>query len=91
MNILIKDAKVILPEGIVKEANIAIKDNMIVAVGEVPEGFVADKTINGKDKLATAGFVNAHTHVSMTLLRSYADDMQLMDWWKIKFGRLKLR
>lgn len=91
MNILIKDAMVILPEGIVKEANIAIKDNMIVAVGEVPEGFVADKTINGKDKLATAGFVNAHTHVSMTLLRSYADDMQLMDWLENKIWPIEAK
>ena len=30
--------------------------------------------------LAIPGFVNAHTHASMTLLRSYADDMELMTW-----------
>ncbi len=26
------------------------------------------------------GFINAHTHAAMTLLRGYADDMPLMDW-----------
>lgn len=91
MNILIKDANVILPEGIVKQADIAIKDDMIVSIGEVSEGFVADKTIDGKDKLATAGFVNAHTHVSMTLLRSYADDMQLMDWLENKIWPIEAK
>ncbi len=30
--------------------------------------------------LATPGLVNAHTHASMTLLRSYSDDKSLMDW-----------
>jgi len=30
--------------------------------------------------LAIPGLVNAHTHAAMTLFRSYADDMALMDW-----------
>ncbi len=38
------------------------------------------RTIDAKDMLAIPGFVNAHTHASMTLLRSYADDMELMTW-----------
>ena len=40
--------------------------------------------VDGKGKLATAGMVNTHGHVSMTLLRSYADDMELMDWLQNK-------
>ncbi|MDO4178310.1 MAG: amidohydrolase [Phascolarctobacterium sp.] len=60
--------------------NICIEDEKILTVGEVPQDFVPDKTIDGNGKLATAGMVNTHGHVSMTLLRSYADDMALMDW-----------
>jgi 5-methylthioadenosine/S-adenosylhomocysteine deaminase len=30
--------------------------------------------------LVTPGFVNAHTHVAMSLLRGYADDLPLQDW-----------
>lgn len=52
----------------------------ISAVGEVPEDFHPAKVIDGTDLFAVPGFVNAHTHASMTLLRSYADDMKLMDW-----------
>ncbi|MCD7975208.1 MAG: amidohydrolase [Phascolarctobacterium sp.] len=60
---------------------IAIDDSKITYVGKKsPAGFVADEIINGRGKLATVGMVNTHGHVSMTLLRSYADDMALMDW-----------
>ena len=65
--------------------NIAVEDNKIVYVGkDVPAGFAADEIVDGKGKLATAGMVNTHGHVSMTLLRSYADDMALMDWLQNK-------
>lgn len=65
--------------------NIAIEDNKIVYVGsEVPADFAAGEIVDGKGKLATAGMVNTHGHVSMTLLRSYADDMALMDWLQNK-------
>ena len=34
--------------------------------------------------LALPGFVNTHNHSAMTVFRSYADDMQLMDWLQKK-------
>ncbi len=43
-----------------------------------PRGF--DKVIDGKDKLVMPGFVNAHTHLSMVLLRGFADDLPLKTW-----------
>lgn len=64
------------------EANvIAVEDGKISYIGkDLPDSFAADEVIDGKGMLATAGMVNTHGHVSMTLLRSYADDMALMDW-----------
>ena len=38
------------------------------------------KTIDGTGMLAMPGLVNLHNHVSMSLMRSYADDMPLMPW-----------
>ncbi|MCQ2372808.1 MAG: amidohydrolase [Phascolarctobacterium sp.] len=58
--------------------SIAIDGNKIVGI-DVAD-FVADEVIDGKGKLATPGMVNTHGHVSMTILRSYADDLALMDW-----------
>lgn len=38
------------------------------------------REIDGRGKLAMPGLINTHNHISMTLLRSYADDLPLMRW-----------
>ena len=80
MNTLIKNVTALLPDGTTPVTNIAVTDDRIVSVGNIPENFQADQVIDGTQHFAIPGFVNAHTHASMTLLRSYADDMKLMDW-----------
>ena len=80
MKTLIKNVHALLPDGTTPLTNIMIEGDRIKAMGEVPDGFLPDKTIDGKDHFAIPGLVNAHTHASMNLLRSYADDMELMDW-----------
>ena len=44
-----------------------------------PEGASA-RVINGAGKVLMPGFINAHTHIPMTLLRGFADDLNLQDW-----------
>ena len=39
-----------------------------------------DETLDAENSLVTPGFVNAHCHVAMTLLRGYADDKPLEAW-----------
>lgn len=39
-----------------------------------------DREINAEGNLIMPGFKNAHTHSAMTFLRSYADDLPLLDW-----------
>lgn len=36
--------------------------------------------LEGRGMALVPGFVNAHTHASMTLMRGYADDLSLHDW-----------
>ena len=43
-----------------------------------------DLLLGSDDVVALPGFVNAHTHVAMTLMRGYADDMELMPWLEQK-------
>lgn len=38
------------------------------------------KIIDGRDRLLMPGLVNTHTHVAMTLMRNFADDVPLMPW-----------
>jgi len=40
----------------------------------------ADRVIDAKGGIIMPGFVNTHTHVPMTMMRGYADDLSLMDW-----------
>lgn len=91
MKTLIKNVTAILADGKAKAVNIAVEGDKIKAIGEVPADFSVDMTIDGKGKLAIPGFVNAHTHVSMTLLRSYADDMRLMDWLENKIWPIEAK
>ncbi len=41
---------------------------------------VWDREIDGQGNLVMPGFKNAHTHSAMTFLRSFADDLPLLDW-----------
>ena len=40
----------------------------------------ADHVMDGTGKAAVPPFYNTHTHAAMTLLRGYADDMELFTW-----------
>ena len=83
MGILLKSILAILPEDekdVVKETNIYIEGSRIASIGTKPEGFVADKIINGKDRLAIPGLINCHTHSYMSFMRNVADDLSFMDW-----------
>lgn len=43
-------------------------------------GITWDRMVDCKGNLLMPGFKNAHTHSAMTFLRSYADDLPLLDW-----------
>lgn len=46
--------------------------------------FDADCVIDARGGIVAPGFVNTHSHIPMTLLRGYADDMTLQRWLKEK-------
>ena len=82
MSILIKKA-VILTQDKKKrqlQGDVYIEDQNIVQISEKPIGVEADYKIDGSKKLVLPGLVNTHTHIPMTLLRGYGDDMVLQDW-----------
>ena len=83
MGILLKNILAAVPEGdtdVIKETNIYIEGSRIEAIGTQPEGFQADKVIDGKDRLAIPGLINCHTHSYMSFMRNVADDLSFMDW-----------
>ncbi|WP_457622614.1 amidohydrolase [Persephonella sp.] len=63
-----------------KDADIAIKDKKIVAIGKDIKNRYYGKTIVCKGKIALPGLINTHTHAAMTLLRGYGSDNPLKVW-----------
>ncbi|MDD2221403.1 MAG: amidohydrolase [Clostridia bacterium] len=59
--------------------SIRIENELISAIGQI-EPQASDEIIDGKHLLAMPGLVNSHNHAAMTLLRSYADNLPLMEW-----------
>ncbi len=95
MKTLIKNCTVIPMQGkeiIWEQGEIVIEGDIISACG--PRGTVEknqhfDEVIDGAGMVAIPGFVNTHTHCAMTLLRSYADDLPLMQWLSEKIWPLE--
>jgi len=65
---------------LVRNATVITEKDKITYVGVNPPQTGDHQRINGTGKALVPGLVNAHTHVPMTLLRSYADDMALHTW-----------
>jgi len=81
MKILIKDVDILtMVNERVVFGDIGIIDDKIEFVGKKPANFIPDKTIKSKNFLAMPGLINAHTHISMSLLRGYADDLPFWEW-----------
>ncbi|MBS3736691.1 MAG: amidohydrolase [Candidatus Bipolaricaulota bacterium] len=57
-------------------------DRIEKVIPESPGGdsISADRTIEGNGMLLLPGFVNAHSHLGMTIFRGYADDIELDRW-----------
>lgn len=84
MKKLIKNVAVYRNNQVTEQQNIEITDDRISGFPAAFDESAYDEVIDGHDMLALPGFVNTHNHVAMTVFRSYADDMQLMDWLEKK-------
>lgn len=82
MSILLKNISYldIKKECIVENKDILIEDNKIVKIGEDLEDLTVDNVIYGNNKLAVPAYVNSHSHLGMTMMRNYADDLDLNTW-----------
>ena len=75
---------------VMRDASILIEDGAITQIGKNARG-LADSEIDGKGKIALPGLINAHTHLSMAILRGFADDMLLQDWLQKKIWPLEAK
>jgi len=74
MSILIRNVEL---DG--KSTDVLIEGNRFKQIG-ASLAVDVDEVLEGAGMAIVPSFVNAHTHASMTLMRSYADDLGLQDW-----------
>ena len=83
MSILFEHITVLPMDGkrtVLKNAFVTVEGTKISYVGtKAPEGDFA-RRIDGKGRVLLPGFVNAHTHLPMTLMRGYAGGKDLQTW-----------
>ena len=83
MKMLIKNAEIITMNDerpVISGGFVEICGNKITYVGKEPIKGIYDKIIDAKGGIVMPGLINAHTHIPMTLLRGYADDLTLSEW-----------
>lgn len=82
MSILIENGTIITQNctrDIIK-GSLYIEDNHIADISSKHIPVEADIVIDAKNNLVIPGLINTHTHLPMTLLRGYGDDMILSEW-----------
>lgn len=83
MKTLIKNAQIITcDEGkVFNNGYMAYEDGKILFVSdELPKDFIADEVKDIKGKTIMPGLINAHSHVAMTVLRSFSEGYRLQEW-----------
>ncbi len=94
MGLLLKDCEWIVTQDperrILRNASVRISDGKIEEVGKV-RAVPKDEVIDCKRKVLIPGLINTHTHLSMTLFRGYADDLELREWLEKKIWPLEKR
>ena len=63
-----------------KLTDVLIEGNRIARIASGISAPAGAEVLDGTDKALIPGFINTHTHASMTLFRGYGDDLPLMTW-----------
>ncbi|WP_448377913.1 amidohydrolase [Fervidobacterium sp.] len=68
-----------------RKCDIRIENGIIKEISENLVSLDNEDIIDLTGKIVTPGFVNTHTHVAMSLLRGYAEDLPFKEWL---FGKI---
>lgn len=83
MNLLIRNAEILTCDGngtAWKRGCMAVQGEKITYVGPDEPAGAFDRVIDGTDRILMPGLINCHTHVAMTGMRGFADDLALQSW-----------
>ncbi|GEA19506.1 5'-deoxyadenosine deaminase [Moorella sp. E306M] len=89
MSILIKNGTLVTmnPRREVFQGDIYIEDDHIAAIGNTPA--TADRIIDATGQLVIPGLIQPHIHLCQSLFRGRADDLELLDWLRLRIWPLE--
>ncbi len=78
---------------VIHNGAMTIEDDRITYIGECHESLKegADEMIDGRHRCYLPGLVNTHGHAAMSLLRGYADDLNLQVWLEQKMWPMEAK
>lgn len=81
---LIKNGTIVTmnPERQILKGDVYIKDNCIEEISSNMGDVQADKVIDAEGMAVIPGLIQTHIHLTQSLLRGQADDLELLDWLK---------
>ncbi|KAF0247899.1 MAG: N-ethylammeline chlorohydrolase, partial [bacterium] len=89
--LLIKNGKVIVgSDAQVESVDLLVKNRVIVEIRPNIDAIELKKQnknltiIDASDKLVSPGFIQTHLHLCQTLFRGSADDLELLDWLRLR-------
>ncbi len=90
-DLMIKGGRILKGNGaIIENGVIVVENGLITFVGKETKE-KAEKILDVKGCIVAPGLINAHTHLSMTLLQGYAEDLAYDEWTrKIQQAEAKL-
>jgi len=72
----------------IRQADILVRGNRIEAI-ESSFSITADETIDAQGMVVIPGLIQTHIHLTQSLFKGQADDLELMDWLKKKIWPLE--
>ncbi|AFM41039.1 cytosine deaminase-like metal-dependent hydrolase [Desulfosporosinus acidiphilus SJ4] len=90
MRVLFKNATIVTmnAQRDVIKGDLLVDGSRIAAVGEVKESS-ADQVFDLNGDLLIPGLIQTHIHLCQTLFRGQADDLELLDWLKLRIWPLE--
>src|SRR6266849_1704612 len=93
MGLFLKDCDWVITQNpdreILRNSSVSIDDGGTIRDMGITQGSGKDEVIDCRGKALIPGLINTHTHLSMTLFRGYADDLELQQWLEKKIWPLE--
>ncbi len=92
VKLLIQNAEIVTqnPQGQILTGDVLVEDTRIAAMGQLGlEPGQVDKVIDATGKTLIPGLIQTHLHLTQTLFRGQADDLELMDWLRQRIWPLE--